>query len=65
MRAQTYRAGPAHSGQSNNNNMKKKNYPLPDFRFSGGLMTRDFERLTLKDLRLTSRKKVVARSCIR
>ena len=38
---------------------------LPDFRFSGGLMTRDLERLTLSDLRLTSRRKVVAFSCIR
>jgi len=28
-------------------------------------MTRDFDRLTLKDRRLTSRKKVVALSCIR
>jgi hypothetical protein len=37
---------------------------LPDFRFSGGLMTRDLERLTRNDRRLTSRKNVEARSCI-
>ena len=45
--------------------IQKNHIFLPDFRFSGGLMTRDLERLTLSDLRLTSRRKVVAFSCIR
>ena len=39
-----------------------KKVVLPDFRFSGGLMTRDLERLTRSDRRLTSRMNAVARS---
>ena len=39
-----------------------KYYCLPDFLFSGGLITRDFDRLTRSDRRLTSLKNVAARS---
>ena len=35
---------------------------LPDFRFSGGFMTRDFDRFTRSDLRLTSLMKAEALS---
>ena len=35
---------------------------LPDFRFSGGFMTSDLDRLTRSDLRLTSRIKAEALS---
>ena len=35
---------------------------LPDFRFSGGFMTSDLDRLTRSDLRLTSRMKAEALS---
>jgi hypothetical protein len=35
---------------------------LPDFLFSGGLMTSDFDRFTRSERRLTSRMNAVARS---
>ena len=41
---------------------KIKHVFLPDFLFSGGLITRDFDRFTRSDLRLTSLKNVAARS---
>ena len=43
-------------------NIKFKAPCLPDFRFSGGLMTRLLDRLTRRDLRLTSLRNVVALS---